>query len=109
MVYVGRVSVEKNIEAFLDLDLPGSKLVVGGGPQLEKLKSKYPDVTFTGPKFGEELAAHYRSGDVFSAGAKPTHIRFGDTGSHGLRTAGGRLSGHRTARCIGRLHSRKDE
>ena len=65
MVYVGRVSVEKNIEAFLDLDLPGSKLVVGGGPQLEKLKSKYPDVTFTGPKFGEELAAHYRSGDVF--------------------------------------------
>lgn len=34
-------------------------------PQLEKLKSKYPDVTFTGPKFGEELAAHYRSGDVF--------------------------------------------
>jgi glycosyltransferase involved in cell wall biosynthesis len=65
MVYVGRVSVEKNIEAFLDLDLPGSKLVVGGGPQLEKLKAKYPDVTFTGPKFGEELAAHYRSGDVF--------------------------------------------
>ncbi|MGB0698775.1 MAG: glycosyltransferase family 4 protein [Parvibaculales bacterium] len=65
MVYVGRVSVEKNIEAFLDLDLPGSKLVVGGGPQLEKLKSKYTDVTFTGPKFGEELAAHYRSGDVF--------------------------------------------
>ena len=42
-----------------------SKLVVGGGPQLEKLKSKYPEVTFTGPKFGEELAAHYRSGDVF--------------------------------------------
>lgn len=65
MVYVGRVSVEKNIEAFLDLDLPGSKLVVGGGPQLGKLQNKYPDVTFTGPKFGEDLAAHYRSGDVF--------------------------------------------
>ena len=65
MVYVGRVSVEKNIEAFLDLDMPGSKLVVGGGPQLERLKKKYPKVTFTGPKFGQELAAHYCSGDVF--------------------------------------------
>lgn len=65
MVYVGRVSTEKNIEAFLDLDLPGSKLVVGGGPQLKSLQAKYPDVTFSGPKFGEELAAHYASGDVF--------------------------------------------
>lgn len=65
MVYVGRVSVEKNIEAFLNLDLPGSKLVVGGGPQLKKLQRNYPNVTFTGPKFGEELAAHYRSGDIF--------------------------------------------
>lgn len=65
MVYVGRVSVEKNIEAFLGLDIPGSKLVVGGGPQLKRLQSKYPDVTFTGPKFGNELAAHYCSGDIF--------------------------------------------
>lgn len=65
MVYVGRVSVEKNIEAFLDLDVPGSKLVVGGGPQLEKLQKKHPDATFTGAKFGADLAAHYRSGDVF--------------------------------------------
>ncbi len=65
MVYVGRVSVEKNIEAFLDLNVPGSKLVVGDGPQLTKLKSKYPNVTFVGAKFGEELAAHYRSGDIF--------------------------------------------
>lgn len=65
MVYVGRVSLEKNIEAFLDLDIPGSKLVVGGGPQLEKMQNKYPNVTFTGAKFGEDLAAHYRSGDIF--------------------------------------------
>lgn len=65
MVYVGRVSVEKNIEAFLELDLPGSKLVVGDGPQLNKLRAKYPQVIFTGAKFGEELAAHYRSGDIF--------------------------------------------
>lgn len=64
-IYVGRVSVEKNIEAFLDLDMPGTKLVVGGGPQLSALQQKYPDVVFTGPKFGEDLAAHYASGDIF--------------------------------------------
>src|SRR5689334_743156 len=63
--YVGRVSVEKNIEAFLKLDLPGSKVVVGGGPALEELKMKYPGITFTGPKFGEELARHYADADVF--------------------------------------------
>lgn len=64
-MYVGRVSVEKNIEAFLNLELPGRKVVVGGGPQLTELKRAYPDVHFTGPKEGEELAAAYASGDVF--------------------------------------------
>ncbi|WP_293482134.1 glycosyltransferase family 1 protein [Phenylobacterium sp.] len=64
-LYVGRVAVEKNIEAFLALDLPGSKVVVGPGPQLEELKPKYPDVVFTGSKQGEELAQHYRCADVF--------------------------------------------
>ena len=64
-VYVGRVSVEKNIEAFLNLGLPGTKLVVGGGPQLESLGQKHPEVVFAGPKFGEDLAAHCTSGDVF--------------------------------------------
>jgi glycosyltransferase involved in cell wall biosynthesis len=63
--YVGRVSVEKNIEAFLALDLPGTKVVVGGGPALEELKEKYPTAHFTGPKFGEELARHYADADVF--------------------------------------------
>ncbi|MEJ8474812.1 glycosyltransferase family 4 protein [Roseibium algae] len=62
---VGRVAVEKNIEAFLELDLPGSKVVVGDGPQLESLKRKYPDVHFTGSKVDEELARHYASADVF--------------------------------------------
>jgi len=64
-VYVGRVSVEKNIEAFLKTELPGSKVVVGSGPALDELKEKYPDVVFTGPKFGEELARHYADADVF--------------------------------------------
>jgi hypothetical protein len=48
-VHVGRVAVEKNIGAFLDLDLPGSKVVVGGGPQLAALRREYPRVTFIGP------------------------------------------------------------
>jgi len=63
--YVGRVSVEKNIEAFLELDLPGSKVVVGDGPAREELTSKYPDAHFPGSKFGEELARYYADADVF--------------------------------------------
>lgn len=63
--YVGRVAVEKNIRAFLDLDLPGSKVVVGGGPQLAALRRAYPRVHFTGPRHGAELAASYAGSDVF--------------------------------------------
>ncbi len=63
--FVGRVAVEKNIGAFLDLDLPGSKIVVGGGPQLAALRQRYPNVHFTGPKFGEDLARAYAGADVF--------------------------------------------
>ncbi len=64
-IYVGRVSVEKNIEAFLKLDLPGSKVVVGDGPAREELTAKYPGAHFVGSKFGEELARHYADADVF--------------------------------------------
>jgi glycosyltransferase involved in cell wall biosynthesis len=64
-LYVGRVAPEKNLRAFLDLDLPGSKAVVGGGPDLAGLKADYPLVHFTGPLFGEDLAGAYASGDVF--------------------------------------------
>jgi glycosyltransferase involved in cell wall biosynthesis len=65
LLYVGRISKEKNIEAFLDLDLPGKKVVVGPGPHLEALRRGYPDVLFTGPKADLELALHYASADVF--------------------------------------------
>src|SRR6201995_3330209 len=51
---VGRVAVEKNIEAFVALDLPGTKVVVGDGPQREELTEAYPEVVFTGAKFGTE-------------------------------------------------------
>lgn len=64
-LYVGRVAVEKNIGAFLDLDLPGSKVVVGGGPQLEPLRRSYPGVTFAGPRYGAALARSYAGADVF--------------------------------------------
>ncbi|MGE0151190.1 MAG: glycosyltransferase family 4 protein [Reyranellaceae bacterium] len=63
--FVGRVAVEKNIEAFLDLDLPGTKLVVGDGPLLDSLKRRYPDAVFAGAHKGEELAARFASADVF--------------------------------------------
>ncbi len=64
-LYVGRVAVEKNIEAFLKTDVPGTKVVVGDGPALKKLQSDYPDVRFLGAKFGAELAAAYAGADVF--------------------------------------------
>ena len=64
-VNVGRVAVEKNIKAFLDLELPGSKVIVGDGPQLDQLKKQYADVTFTGAKFETELARHFADADVF--------------------------------------------
>ena len=64
-LYVGRVAVEKNVDAFLDLDLPGSKVVVGDGPLLASLRRRYPGVRFTGAKIGEELAEHFASADVF--------------------------------------------
>jgi len=64
-VNVGRVAVEKNLKAFLDLDLPGSKVIVGDGPQLDELKRDYPNVTFTGAKFETELARHFADADIF--------------------------------------------
>jgi glycosyltransferase involved in cell wall biosynthesis len=65
LMYVGRVSVEKNIEAFLALDVPGTKYVVGDGPQLQDLKTRYPDARFVGSRHGEDLAKHYAAADVF--------------------------------------------
>src|SRR5689334_20825133 len=64
-LYVGRVAVEKNIGAFLALKLPGSKVVIGDGPQLAALKARYPDVHFLGAKYGPDLARHVAAADVF--------------------------------------------
>ena len=65
LMNMGRVAIEKNIEAFLNLNIDGSKVVIGDGPDLQQLKEKYPQVTFTGAKFGIELAAHLAAADVF--------------------------------------------
>jgi len=62
---VGRVAIEKNIEAFLRLDLPGSKWVAGDGPALAKLKAEFPEVRFTGVLSQLELATLYNAADVF--------------------------------------------
>src|SRR5690606_10392702 len=64
-LYVGRVAVEKNIEAFLRLSLPGTKIVVGDGPDLERLRSQYPQVRFVGYRRGKELARYYAAADLF--------------------------------------------
>ena len=63
--YIGRVAVEKNIRAFLDLDLPGSKAVVGDGPARRGLEREYPGVRFTGTRRGPALSASYAGADVF--------------------------------------------
>jgi glycosyltransferase involved in cell wall biosynthesis len=62
---MGRVAVEKNIEAFLALDLPGSKVVIGDGPQKAFLERRYPKVRFLGEKTGKDLTAHLAAADVF--------------------------------------------
>jgi glycosyltransferase involved in cell wall biosynthesis len=64
-LYVGRIAIEKNIEAFLRLDLPGTKVVVGDGPARAQLSRDYPDVKFLGPKTGDDLVRHYAASDVF--------------------------------------------
>lgn len=65
MLSVGRVAPEKNLEAFLDADVPGTKVVVGDGPALEELRARYPQALFLGVMAGEELASAYRAADVF--------------------------------------------
>jgi glycosyltransferase involved in cell wall biosynthesis len=62
---VGRVAVEKNLEAFLALDLPGSKVVIGDGPQRAVLERRYPNARFLGEKTGADLTSHLAAADVF--------------------------------------------
>jgi glycosyltransferase involved in cell wall biosynthesis len=65
LLYVGRLAVEKNLPAFLELDVKGRKVVVGDGPQRAALEKRYPEVTFLGYRYGRELAEAYATADVF--------------------------------------------
>lgn len=69
-LYVGRIAVEKNLESFLDMEWAGSKILVGTGPDMEKLKTKYPSAIFAGKQTGQNLADHYRSADLFAFPSK---------------------------------------
>ncbi len=106
---VGRVAVEKNIEAFLKLDLPGTKLVVGDGPARHALERKYPDAVFVGAKQGEDLAEIFASADVFVFPEPDRHLRPGAARSLGERDAGGGVSGRGAARCDWRCACRRAE
>jgi glycosyltransferase involved in cell wall biosynthesis len=64
-IYVGRVAIEKNLDAFLGLELPGTKVVVGDGPDRAQLEHRYPGARFVGYKFGEDLARCLSTADVF--------------------------------------------
>ena len=65
MLNVGRVAPEKNLEAFLSADVPGTKVIVGDGPALESLKARYPEAVFLGSLAGEQLASAYCAADCF--------------------------------------------
>lgn len=65
LMYVGRLAVEKNLEAFLGLDRPGTKVLVGDGPARAALERRFPEAVFLGPRTGEALVAHYCAADAF--------------------------------------------
>jgi glycosyltransferase involved in cell wall biosynthesis len=62
--YVGRIAVEKNIEAFLKMDWAGTKIVIGDGPERPRLEKQFPDAVYLGYRFGEDLAMHLAAADV---------------------------------------------
>ncbi len=65
LLNVGRVAPEKNLEAFLDVETPGTKVIIGDGPSLDDLRNRYPEAVFMGALSGDELASAYRSADCF--------------------------------------------
>ena len=96
---VGRVAVEKNLEAFLSLDLPGTKVVVGDGPMKPELMQRYPDAVFLGARQRDELAAIYAAADVFVFPSRTDTFGLVMLEALVLRRAGRGLSGAGPARC----------
>lgn len=98
-LYVGRVAVEKNINAFLASGHPGTKVVVGDGPALAALRQDYPAVHFLGVRKGEQLARAYAQADVFVVSQQDRYVRPGDARSVGKWHPGGSVSGTGTTGC----------
>lgn len=73
-IHVGRISVDRNIERFLKLDLPGSKVLVGDGPDRERLQAHYPDCHFLGYLFGDRLTEQLNAADVFVYPGRTDHF-----------------------------------
>ena len=96
-LFVGRVSHEKNIQAFLELGIPGSKVVCGVGPLEQALRDRYPGVHWLGLLARRELAEVYAAADVFVFPSLLGDLRPGDAGGHGHGPARGRLPGGRPA------------
>ncbi len=90
--YVGRVAIEKNIDAFLRMPWTGTKLVIGDGPELPRLKAQYPNAVYAGFRFGEDLAQHLAAVGRDGVPEPHRHLRSREPRSHGLRSARGRLS-----------------
>jgi len=65
LLYVGRIAVEKNIAAFLDMKAEGTKVVVGDGPMIDELRNKHPEAHFVGSQHGHDLVSYYNAADVF--------------------------------------------
>jgi glycosyltransferase involved in cell wall biosynthesis len=95
VLYVGRVAVEKNVEAFLNLPVDADKLVVGDGPARGDLQRRYPDARWLGFQRGSELVSRSRRRRCAGVPVSHRHLRSGDARGHGLRYAGGGVSGHR--------------
>ena len=96
-LYVGRVAVEKNIETFLSLDLPGSKIVVGDGPARGQLEAQFPDAHFLGALQGEPLAEIFSSADAFVFPSLTDTFGVVLLEAPCLGRAGRSVSGHRPA------------
>ena len=96
LLYVGRIAIEKNLEAFLNLTCDETKVVVGDGPARKELQSRHPDVEWVGYRYGAELAGCYADADVFCVPVANRHVRPGDARSDVVWNTGGGVPGHRT-------------
>ena len=104
LLYVGRVAVEKNLRAFLDIDTVGSQVVIGDGPDLAFLRQEYPGVHFLGAMSGEELGAPLRSRRSLRISLDDRHFRPGVAGS---LCGGTTHRGHACVRAVGYIRGRR--